>query len=97
GRPAVLVATTSANSDIVQGMTVRLTVTAIGATSFQWYSGTSGNTAAPLPGNTAASIDVTPQTSTSYWVRASNGCGAFSDSPAVFVSVTPCTRPSVPV
>jgi hypothetical protein len=97
GCPAVLVDTISPNEDIVQGMTVRLTATATGATSYQWYGGNSGNTAAPLPGNTAASIDVTPQTSTSYWVRAANGCGAFSDSPTIFVSVTPCTRPAVAV
>jgi hypothetical protein len=97
GCPAVTVDSISPNSAVVQGTTVTLTTSATGATSFQWYGGISGTTSAPLAGKTAASIDVTPSTSASYWVRASNGCGAFSDSATVFVSVVPCQPPLIAV
>ncbi len=97
GCPAVTVDSISPNADIVEGMTVTLAAAATGATSFQWYSGTSGNTTTPLAGKTSASITVTPATSATYWVRASNGCGAFSDSETIFVAVTPCEKPSIAV
>jgi hypothetical protein len=97
GCPAVTVDSVSPNADLVEGMSVTLTASATGATSFQWYSGISGNTSAPLAGKTTASFTVTPPASASYWVRASNGCGAFSDSATVFVSVVPCEKPSIAV
>src|SRR5207244_2937836 len=90
GCPAVTVDLISADVNIVQGTTVTLRATAAGATAFQWYSGAIGTTTSPLAGKTTTSIDVTPSATTTYWVRASNGCGASSDSESVTVSVTPC-------
>lgn len=97
GCPAVTVDTITPGADIVEGATATLNATATGATSFQWYAGNSGNTLAPLVGKTTASIDVTPSVTTTYWVRASNNCGAFADSEPVLVTVTPCQRPGIAV
>jgi hypothetical protein len=74
---------------IVTGQTTRLTVGATGTAplSYQWYVGTSGNIGSPIQGATNASIDVSPSTTTSYWVRVSNSCGS-ADSTAAVVTVT---------
>jgi hypothetical protein len=95
GCPAVTVDSISANQDVIEGTKVTLTATATGATAFQWYSGISGKATSPLAGMTAASIDVTPALSATYWMRASNGCGAFANSETVVVTVRPCTTPAI--
>lgn len=95
GCPAVTVDSISANAEVVEGTKVTLTATATGATAFQWYRGVSGFTASPVVGMTTASIDVTPSVTTTYWMRASNGCGAFANSETVIVTVRPCTAPLI--
>jgi len=95
GCPAVTVDSISPNADVIEGTKVTLTATATGATSLQWYSGVSGTTTSPLAGMTTASIEVTPALTTSYWVRASNSCGAFANSETVIVVVRPCTAPAI--
>jgi hypothetical protein len=95
GCPAVTVDSISPNAEVVEGTTVTLTATSTGATALQWYRGASGTTTSPLAGMTTASIDVTPTVTTTYWMRASNGCGAFSNSETVFVTVRPCTAPAI--
>ncbi|HEV2720135.1 MAG TPA: hypothetical protein VG323_08955, partial [Thermoanaerobaculia bacterium] len=51
--------------------------------SYQWYTGTSGNTSSPIAGATGSSYQ-TPRLSatTSYWVRVSNSCGATNSATA---------------
>jgi len=74
---------------IITGQTATLTVGASGSTplSYQWYTGSSGNTASPIGGATGPSVTVSPQTTTSYWVRVSNSCGsANSITATVFVN-----------
>lgn len=75
---------------IVSGNSTTLSVTATGTAplSYQWYTGTSGNTTAPLAGQTSASTTVAPTATTSYWVRITNGCGTVNSSTAT-VTVTP--------
>ena len=97
GCAAVTVDSISANAEIVEGTTVTLTATATGASAFQWYTGTSGVTTAPIQGATGPSIGVTPAVTTTYWMRASNDCGAFSNSAAVIVGVRPCKPAAVAV
>ncbi len=70
---------------------VTLTVSANGTVplSYQWYRGTTGNTASPISGATAASLQ-TPALadgveSATYWVRVTNSCGT-DDSRTVTVS-----------
>jgi len=44
--------------------------------TYQWYTGTSGNTASPIVGAINSSLMVAPTTTTSYWVRVTNLCGS---------------------
>lgn len=78
-------------STIAAGQTAMLSVTATGTTpSYQWYTGTSGNTTSPVAGATSSTLSIAPGSTTSYWVRVSNGCGT-ADSNAATVTVTPPT------
>jgi hypothetical protein len=76
-----------ASVTIAAGTSATLSVSAAGATAFQWYIGTSGNTAAPVAGATGSSLAVSPGGSTSYWVRVANSCG-YADSAAATVAVS---------
>jgi len=58
--------------------------------TYQWYTGTSGDTAAPIAGATSSSVTVQPAATTNYWVRVSNG-GCKDDS--VTATVTKCVLP----
>ena len=89
-------AITSQPSDhtINSGQQAGLVVQASGTSplSYQWFRGSSGNTANPISGATSATF-TTPQltTTTTYWVRVSNSCGTVN-SRTVTVNVNPtCT------
>jgi len=85
-----VITTQPQSQTVAPGTTVTLSVAASGTTplTYQWYVGTSGNTANPIP-VTTSSLTVTPGATTSYWVRVSNACGAPSSSTAtVTVSTT---------
>ncbi|MDB6133943.1 MAG: hypothetical protein JWM59_2186 [Verrucomicrobiales bacterium] len=71
------------------GSSVTLTVGISGSSpEFQWYAGSAGDTANPVPGAVGAAF-TTPalNVTTSYWVRVSNSVGAV-DSATVVISVT---------
>ncbi|HXA19054.1 MAG TPA: M12 family metallo-peptidase [Thermoanaerobaculia bacterium] len=69
------------------GTGVTLSVGATGTSlAFQWFIGTSGVTTTPIGGGTAASVNVTPSSTTTYWVRVSNSCGSV-DSASATVTV----------
>jgi len=82
---------------IASGGTATLQVVASGADSqYQWYEGTSGDTAHPVEGAQAADF-TTPALSetTSFWVRVTNGCGG-TDSDTAFVTVSrACSPPGI--
>jgi len=92
--------TTNPNSPtITPGGSATLTVIAAGSApiSYQWYTGTSGNTAAPILNATNASVTVSPAATTSYWVRVSNSCntiGNNSTTAVVTVSAS-CPAPAI--
>jgi hypothetical protein len=73
-----------------------LTVVATGTSlTYQWYRGNAGDTSNPIASATATTLNVAPATTTSYWVRVTNGCGT-ADSNTVTVTVTTsCTPPTV--
>jgi len=76
------------------GTGVTLSVGTTGTTLvYQWYIGASGVTTTPVGGATSASVSVTPASTTTYWVRVSNGCGTV-DSTAATVTVTPIAAAS---
>jgi hypothetical protein len=81
---------------IASGSSTTLSVAASGTAplSYQWYIGTSGNTASPINGATSSSLTVSPTSTTSYWVRVSNSCGSANSSTAtVTVTTTPPPPP----
>ncbi|MEA2488307.1 MAG: hypothetical protein QOH21_99, partial [Acidobacteriota bacterium] len=82
------------SASITSGQSTTLSVSANGSgpLTYQWYTGASGNTAAPIANATASSITVSPTSTTSYWVRGTNSCGT-ADSAAATVTV--CTAPSI--
>lgn len=65
-----------------------------GGVDYEWYVGAPGDTSRRVPGS-ASTINVTPVTTTDYWVRVRkevNGC--FVDS-ADYVTVNVCKRPTI--
>ncbi len=76
------------------GTGVTLSVGATGTSlAFQWFIGTSGVTTTPIGGATAASVNVTPSSTTTFWVRVSNSCGT-ADSASATVTVQPIAAAS---
>jgi hypothetical protein len=86
-----------ASSTIPPGGGVTLSVSASGTApvSYQWYIGTSGNTASPVPGGTGPQLVATPSTTTNYWVRASNSCGSANSNTATVTVNNACTAPVI--
>jgi hypothetical protein len=82
---------------LTSSQTVHLFVSATGSDplAYQWYIGSSGNTASPIPGATGSGIDVTPAATTAYWVRVSNGCAPAANSQAAVVSIAGCPLVSI--
>jgi hypothetical protein len=78
-----------------QSSTITETPTGSGPFTYQWYSGSSGNTGSPIGGSTSNNfITVSPTVTTSYWVRVTGQCAPTADSPAVTVTVNPCVPPT---
>jgi hypothetical protein len=92
GCPGVTISSlTSSASSVLQGAAVTLSVAAAGGTiAYQWYSGT-----AALAGETGQTLVVRPATTSTYWVRATNSCGASIDSDTITIAVTPCDAPAI--
>ncbi|MFI5178908.1 MAG: CAP domain-containing protein [Vicinamibacterales bacterium] len=78
------------SQSVSSGQSATLSVAASGTAplSYQWYMGPSGSTSSPIGGATLTSM-TTPAltTTTSYWVRVSNGFGS-ADSVTATVTVT---------
>ncbi len=81
---------------IQAGQSATLSTSASGtAPTLQWYAGTSGDTSHPVPGGTGSSLVVTPSTTTSYWVRATNACGSDDSQTATVTVSAVCASPSI--
>ncbi len=95
GCPGVSITSLSSNTLIIQGKSATLMVAASGGNNltYEWFIGAPGVTTTPA--GSGSSIGVQPQTTTNYWARATNSCGAYADSEAVVVIVQPCTAPSI--
>jgi hypothetical protein len=82
------VTTSPASTSVCSGGSTTLTVAASGTSlHYQWYEGTAPSTTTPV--GTDANSFTTPNltSTTSYWVRVSNGCGT-ADSATATVTVT---------
>jgi hypothetical protein len=96
--PPVMIESQSGVATILEGKMVTLFVSASGGfVSYQWYAGTSGTTSSPIPTANDPSLGVSPATTSSYWVRASNGCGSSADSNTITITVLPCNAPKIVV
>lgn len=88
---AINVTTPPASTNVAPGGSATLSVaaTAGAALSYQWYRGALGDTSSPIAGATAATVTVSPQQTTSYFVTiTTSACSV--DLPA---TVTVCTPP----
>jgi hypothetical protein len=92
------ITTQPSGSTITQGNQATLTVVASGSPTltYQWFQGNPPSTSNPVGGGTTASIQVSPASTTTYWVRVTNGCGSV-DSNAATVTVNSTGCPSVSV
>jgi len=97
--PSIPAQPTSQTITIGQSTTLSVGASGTAPLSYQWYTGTSGNTSSQVPNGTGPSITVTPSTTTSYWVRISNACGTVNSSTATVTVNAPVTgmRQKTPV
>jgi hypothetical protein len=88
---AVSISSNPANVTITAGQSTLLSVTATGTGPFtyQWYTGTSGNTASPIGGATSNTVLVSPTSTTSYWVRVTGCSASTANSTTATVTVNP--------
>src|ERR1051325_1272737 len=91
GCTAPTVNISASSTSITPGQNVTLSSTTTGGvTGYQWYIGTSPNTAQPIGGATGPSTNVAPTTTTSYWLRVTNSCGS-ANSNTITITVTSTT------
>jgi hypothetical protein len=95
--PAITSGPNPIPSTITAGSSSTITVTASGTAplSYQWYIGTSGNTATQISGATGSSVQVSPTSTTNYWVRISNSCGSVNSVTATVTVTAPPPRHKV--
>jgi subtilisin-like proprotein convertase family protein len=89
------ITTQPAGQTISAGQTATLSVQAGGTTplTYQWYIGTSGTTTNPIPGATGSTYTTPALTSTtSYWVKVTNGFGDAASTTATVTIGAPLRR-----
>ena len=81
----------AATLPIPAGGNITLTESATGVAplTYQWYQGNSGDTSQPVGTNGPTWTTPALLSSTSYWVRVTDGNGQSADSPALLVTVAP--------
>ncbi len=92
---APAITTQPASQEIASGASTSLSVAASGNDlTYQWFTGISGDTAAPVAGATAGTLDTGALTaSTSFWAQITNA-GGTADSNTAVITVA---APSVPL
>ena len=87
--PAIVGAPASVTIPNSERTQLKVSATGTGTLTYQWYQGQSGNTASPVTGATSAVL-TTPAltTTTSYWVRITDGSGSVTNSPTATVTVS---------
>ena len=99
GCPIVTIDSQSQSASIIEGKSTTLTVAASGGSGIklQWYAGGAPDKSAPIGGATGASFTVTPLATSSYWLEATNSCGAFARTNTITITVVPCVAPKIVV
>jgi hypothetical protein len=95
GCPIVTIDSQSDSTSIIEGKSTTLSVSVSGGSgiTLQWYRGVEPDKSTPI-GNTT-SITVTPTATTSYWLEATNSCGAFARTETITITVLPCNAPKI--
>jgi YD repeat-containing protein len=75
-----------------QSYTLSVTASGSAPLSYQW-STMSGSTATPIAGATSSELTVTPQSSKTYRVTITNGCGSLNSSSAIVTVLNPPSAP----
>jgi hypothetical protein len=90
------ITTHPSSATIAPGGSTTLTVVAAGTApiSYQWYTGTSGNTASPIAGATNASVTVSPSATTTYWVHVANNCNTIGNNSTTAVVTVSASCPA---
>jgi len=93
------ITTHPAFATIAPGGSATLSVVAAGTApiSYQWYTGTSGNTNSPIPNATNASVTVSPIVTTSYWVHVANSCNTVGNNSTTAVVTVSATCPAATI
>lgn len=95
---APAITTQPVSQSVASGATAALSVAASGTGPFtyQWFSGTSGDTSSPVSGATASSF-TTPAVSgsRSFWARVSNSCGTVDSATATITLLNNCVSPMI--
>ena len=84
-------------ASINSGNSAQLSVAATGTAplSYQWFTGSTGDTSTPVAKGTTATIVVAPVATTSYWVRITGACAPVANSNAATVAVAVCVPPQI--
>ena len=85
------ITTQPASQEVASGASASLSVAASGDDlTYQWYTGNSGDTASPVAGATAGTLDTGALTaSTNYWVQITNAGGTVDSETAVVTVAAP--------
>ena len=88
---APAITTQPASQEIASGASTSLSVTASGDDiTYQWFTGNSGDTASPVAGATAGTLDTgTLTASTSFWVQITNAGGTANSETAIVTVAAP--------
>lgn len=84
-------------ASISSGNSAQLSVAATGTAplSYQWFTGSTGDTSTPVANGTTATIVVAPAATTSYWVRITGACAPVANSNTATVAVAVCVPPQI--
>ena len=79
------------------GNSAQLSVAAAGTAplTYQWFTGSTGDTSTPVNNGTTSTIVVAPASTTSYWVRVTGACGPIENSNTATIAVTVCVPPAI--
>ena len=85
------ITTQPTSQEVASGASASLSVAASGDDlTYQWYTGNSGDTASPVAGATAGTLDTSTLTaSTSFWVQITNAGGTANSDNAVVIVAAP--------
>jgi Ig-like domain CHU_C associated/Matrixin len=96
---AIASLTTAINVALGEGVTVIVTPAGTAPFTYQWFTGESPGTAAPIVGATSAAVELGPFNATGtfrYWVRITDACNNTLNSPTVVITVA-CGSATIPV